>query len=272
MDPNADPFAQMMAMLNGGAGGAGGAGPEGMPDMSRLFAQMMGGAPPGSGPQGGMPNLLGMGDLDDPAGLGGTPPLNAAGMPNFPDMSAFANMPGMQGMPGMGMGAPQGKGWVEKLYPLVHFIAILLLLAFATVWWEPTIRAARWADVVDDKSTLGRWARLAGRVGGRQVVASGVLGNVEVLVCLPLDCSERTKTGHGEGQTVARISVEVANGIADLLGFHHPATHPPDDSLLYPQGKSAPRSPINVVELRDPRAEGDGPGSKDWSLAHLHDY
>lgn len=181
MDTNADPFAQMMAMLNGGAGGAGGAGPEGMPDMSRLFAQMMGGAPPGSGPQGGMPNLLGMGDLDDPAGLGGTPPLNAAGMPNFPDMSAFANMPGMQGMPGMGMGAPQGKGWVEKLYPLVHFIATLLLLAFATVWWEPTIRAARWADVVDDKSTLGRWARLAGRVGGRQVVASGVLGNVEVL-------------------------------------------------------------------------------------------
>lgn len=187
MDPSADPFAQMMAMLGGGAGGAGGmggAGPEGMPDMSRLLAQMMGGAPgAGAGEGGGnMPNLLGMGDLDDPAGLGGMPPLNASGMPNFPDMSAFANMPGMAGMmPGMG-GVPQGKGWVEKLYPLIHFISILGLLAFAMVWWEPTVRAARWADKVDGQTVLGRWARLAGRGGVRQVAASGLLGSVEVLV------------------------------------------------------------------------------------------
>jgi hypothetical protein len=223
-DPNADPFAQMMAMLNGGAGGPG---PEGMPDMSRLLAQMMGGAGAGApGAEGNMPNLLGMGDLDDPAGLGGVPPLNANGMPNFPDMSAFANMPGMAGMM-PGMGAPQGKGWVEKLYPLIHFIGVLVLLAFAVVWWEPTIRAARWANKLDGETTLGRWARLAGRGGVRQVAASGMLGNVEVLVSRPFIEIH----GLGHHRNVQLIST------ADLLGIHHATADPANYPLLHSQGE-----------------------------------
>lgn len=171
----ADQLQKMMAMMGGGGMGAGGA-EGGMPDMSNLLAQMMGGGGAGG------PNLLG--GIDDPSasGLGSNPfdPSGAGGMAGFPDLSQFANM-GMGGMGGMGM--PQkGKTWVERSFPLIHAVGMLMLLAFVIGWWEPSIRLARWAGSVDGTGTIGRWARLAGRKGGWRGATSGLLGDVESLV------------------------------------------------------------------------------------------
>lgn len=169
-------FQAMMSMLGGGGAGMEG-GPQGMPDISNLFAQMMGQSPGGAGG----PNLLG--DLDDPAGLGGNPfdPNGAGGMPSFPDLSQLANLGmGMGGMGGMGM--PQkGKGWVERSFPLIHALGVLALLAFVVGWWEPSIRLARWAGAMES-GVVPRWARLAGRRGGWGGAKSGLLGDVESLV------------------------------------------------------------------------------------------
>ena len=144
-----------------------------MPDMSQLLAQMMGGAPGGAGFGG--QNLLG--DLDDPAGLGGVgggglPP----GFPNLP-LDGMPSFPGMPGMPGLGV--PAGKTWVERVFPLVHFLGTLLLLAFTVIWWEPSLWSRRnplslggWSD---------RWAALAGH-GKRWELKSFSGSVVEVLV------------------------------------------------------------------------------------------
>jgi hypothetical protein len=160
---------RMMAMMGGGGGGA--------DDISNLLAQVTGqGGGAGSGP-----GLLG--GMNDPSGLGPNPFGPTEGdMPNFPDLSQLANL-GMGGMGGMGMGAPQqGRGWVERAFPLVHAIGMLVLLAFVIGWWEPNIRLARWAGAIDSTGTIGRWARLAGRKGGWRGATSGFLGDVESLV------------------------------------------------------------------------------------------
>lgn len=165
----AEQLQAMMSMLGGGGGPAG---VDGQPDMSQFFAQMMGQAP-GSTPAS---NLLG--DVDDPAGLGGAPPFP-------PDMSGFPGlgaMGGMPGMPGMGMPAPSaGKKWVERVFPVVHLLAMLALMAFAVVWWEPSLRSTRAFGQVD-AGWGSRWGRLAGRKGTIGDLKSGLLGTVEVLV------------------------------------------------------------------------------------------
>jgi hypothetical protein len=141
---------RMMSMFGGpGAGGEGGA-----PDMSQILAQMMGGAAPGQGMAG--DRLLG--DLDDPAGIPSMPP-------NFPDLASMmggggAGGPfgggGMPGM-GMGMGGPVKRSWIVRIFPLIHALAMVLLVGFTIIWWEPKIGSRRyglversWADRFGD--------------------------------------------------------------------------------------------------------------------------
>ncbi|ORY25351.1 hypothetical protein BCR39DRAFT_544442 [Naematelia encephala] len=134
------------AFGGGGLGGGGGIGPgsEGIPDISQLFAQMMGGMqPPGSGG----PNLLG--DLDDPAGLG----LGLGGAP-FP----FPGMPGL--------GPPKEKSKIQRFWPLIHLLSVLALVAFTVVWWEPALHAASnggWK--IASGRWVNRWAGLQGSTG-----------------------------------------------------------------------------------------------------------
>lgn len=182
----------MFGSLGGGPpGGAGSGGPnpfgggDGMPDFQKIMAQMMG-LDPNATP----PNLLG--DMDDPAGLGGAPPNPFAGLggggPNgMPDLSALGGLGGLGGMPGFGAAPKRSK--VDKYWGLVHFVAVLLLAAFAIVWWEPFLRAARSSRIGSVVATsagvsgwAGRWARLAGGRGVVRVIKDEFLGGIEVIV------------------------------------------------------------------------------------------
>lgn len=163
---------QLNAMMSMFGGGPGGAGAEGQPDMSQLFAQMMAGAGPGAG---GMPADRLLGDLDDPAGLGGPPP-------GFPDMSALGQMGGMGGgMPGFpGMVAPR-RSWIERVFPLIHALAMVLLVGFTVIWWEPRVGAGRSGYI--GRGWAERWGDLRGaKRFGDDFRISALLQGVDVLV------------------------------------------------------------------------------------------
>ena len=154
---------------------------DGMPDMSQLLAQMMGMPPPtGAG------NLLG--DMDDPAGLGGARP----GMPGMPGMDGmdggglppgmaemFNNLQSGAGLPGFGAVKPQTKS--ERWFPLVHAISMILLGLFCVIWWEPSLRGARFVGRVDGWWAR-RWGGLIGQRGWLGSVTEELIGGVEVLV------------------------------------------------------------------------------------------
>jgi hypothetical protein len=149
--------AQMDAMMRMLGGGAGGSGSEGAPDMNNFFAQLMGGMPPGAGP-----NLLGDGsDAGAAFDPNANPFANMAGMQGM-----GAGFPGMAGMPGMpGFAPPQPPSKAARFLPLIHAIAVIALVVFVAAWWEPTLALVRWGS----KATLGswatRWSSLAGRTG-----------------------------------------------------------------------------------------------------------
>lgn len=177
-------LAAMFGNLGGGPGGGppgmGGPGGEGMPDFQKIMAQMMGmDVPPSQ-------NLLG--DMNDPAGLGGAPsnpfansPFGQGGMPDLGSLGGFPGMGGM-GMPGMGMMGGGGKTKVDKYFPLVHFASIVVLALFSVVWWEPALRSSRSSILGGVGGTLARWAGLAGGRGVVRVIKQEVLGGIEVLV------------------------------------------------------------------------------------------
>ncbi len=142
-----------------------------MPDMQRLMAQMMGVDPGGQ-------NLLG--DLDDPAGLGsGGPPMNT-----FNFSGAGAANGGFPHFPGTGM-ATQKKSGVERYFPLIHAVSVLVLLVFVVGWWEPRLRSARWAGRALEQGWAGRWAGWGGRKGLWRGVKDESVGGVEGLVRSP---------------------------------------------------------------------------------------
>ncbi|OWZ71966.1 hypothetical protein AYX14_02642 [Cryptococcus neoformans] len=158
----------MMSMF-GAPGAQSSAGGAEMPDMSKLLAQMMGDPSLASGPNAQGQGMIG--DVDDPAGLGGMGPGGI--LSNLSDLfgGAGAGGPSFPGFGDAGVGQKQGKGKIEKYFPVAHFISVILLAIFAVAWWEPTLRMTAafrtenvWAD---------RWAGFAGRVKG--------LGEVEVL-------------------------------------------------------------------------------------------
>jgi hypothetical protein len=179
----AEQLQAMMSILGGGGGGGGGfgglgGGQGGEPDMSRLFSQMLGGDVP-------TPSQRLLGDLDDPAGLGGDPGLGGLG-----GLGAFGSGAGAgmgfdpsQGFPSFPM-MPQpqkGRSWVDKTFPLIHALAVVLLAAFVALWWEPNVRAAKWAGQVD-AGWITRWGRLSGRRGLLDTAKVGLLGDIEALV------------------------------------------------------------------------------------------
>ncbi len=132
--------------------------------MQRLMAQMMG--------VGEDPSLNLLGDMDDPAGFGG-----------FPSMNPFAGLSGAAngGFPAF-PGATAKKSWVERYFPLIHAISVVLLLVFVVGWWEPYLRAARWAGRAIEQRWAGRWAGLSGRKGVWRGMKDELIGGVEMLV------------------------------------------------------------------------------------------
>lgn len=186
-------MAEQLSAMFGGANPFGGAGGEGgMPEMSRLLAQMMGGMDPTAGAGG--QNLLG--DLDDPAGLGGQPGPNVnpfaglgglgglggmgdgGGLP--PNLFGEGGFPGFPGMPGLGGAAQKTK--VAKYFPIAHVVAMGLLAVFSVTWWEPALRATRWGHLLDSGGIAGRWYGLAGGRGVVRLIKNDVLGMIEPIV------------------------------------------------------------------------------------------
>ncbi|KAL1408623.1 hypothetical protein Q8F55_005436 [Vanrija albida] len=166
----------MMAMLgaNGPAGPAGGAfgglspgegGPGGAgapPDMANLMAALMGG--------GGFPGGPGFPGAPDGPGLigdGGDAPNPFAGGDPFGGQNPFAALGGANspfaGMAGMGA-PPAPPTRAQKLFPTVHFVSTLALVAFVAAWWEPSLAAVRHGAVASLGGWAHRWAGLAGRV------------------------------------------------------------------------------------------------------------
>ncbi|WVQ97736.1 hypothetical protein IAU59_004850 [Kwoniella sp. CBS 9459] len=157
--------AQLEAMMSmfGGAGagaGGGGAGAGEMPDFSKLMAQMMGVPPDGAGA--GAQNLLG--DVDDPAGLGGGFGGGGSAGSGF----GAGDSPFPFAIPGMTPAPVKSKA--AKWFPLVHFISIVLLSLFSVLWWEPTLRARSPLSGID-QGWSGRWA---GQLSNKWVRLSGV--------------------------------------------------------------------------------------------------
>jgi hypothetical protein len=170
---------EQLAAMFGGVGGGAPGGDGQMPDFQKMMAQMMGmGGEPGQ-------NLLG--DLDDPAGLGGAPNpfanpdlLSALGGAGGPP--GAGGLPGFLGMPGMGgMGMGGGKTRIDKYFPVVHFASVIVLALFTVIWWEPTLRSARFSGLGGMDKTLARWAGLAGGRGVVRVIKQEVLGGIEIL-------------------------------------------------------------------------------------------
>ena len=177
---------EQLAAMFGGAGGMPGLGMGAggdAPDIQQLLSSMFGGMPPGGQPG---QNLLG--DLDDPAGLGSGPANPFAALGNMPGMEGLGGMPPMGGMGGMpGFGGPVKRGKVEKYFPLVHFLSIVVLAVFAVVWWEPSLRATRYGRLnALDLSWADRWSGLAAGRGTLRVIKNDVLGGIELLVRLRL--------------------------------------------------------------------------------------
>ena len=159
--------AQLAAMMSMFGGPSAGSTEGGMPDMQNLFAQMMGGGNPGG------PNLLG--DLNDPAGLGG----GGGGGGDFPP-NMFGNG-GFPAFPGMPAATSQKRSKVERFFPLIHAVSILVFLVFVAVWWEPSVRSSRWPGQLE-QGLAGRWAALSGRRGVWRGVKDDLLGGVAGLV------------------------------------------------------------------------------------------
>ena len=177
-----------MSMFGGPGAGAGAGGEGGVPDMSQLLAQMMGGA---GGPGQGMAGDRLLGDLDDPAGL--------PNQPSFPDLasmmggggagggrSLFGGMPEM-GMPGMGMGMGMGgpvkRSWIVRIFPLIHALAMILLVGFTIIWWEPRIGSRRYGLV--ERSWADRFGDFRGsKRFGDDFRISALTRGVEVVVRL----------------------------------------------------------------------------------------
>ena len=108
--------------------------------------------------------------------LGGTTPprtfdVNAqatdGATPDDPLLALLSSM-GIQG--GMGLGAkvapqsrtePKPKTAIQKLFPLLHVIAVWALLAFFIFWQEPEAFQARNSVVVSSGNVWNRWAKLA---------------------------------------------------------------------------------------------------------------
>jgi len=144
--------------------------------MSQLLAQMMGGA----GGMGGMPADRLLGDMDDPAGI------PSGGPQGFPDLASMmgsaGGLGGAGGFPGMpGMGAPTKKSWIVRIFPLIHAIAMVLLVGFTIIWWEPKIGSRRYGLV--DRSWSDRFGDLRGsKRSGDDFRIGALTRGVEVVV------------------------------------------------------------------------------------------
>ncbi|WVW78795.1 hypothetical protein I302_100757 [Kwoniella bestiolae CBS 10118] len=163
----------MMSMFGGGPPGAGADGE--LPDMSKLLQSMMGGIDPSQSGQ----RLLG--DLDDPAGLGGSsaagglggiPPNLFGGGGDGQNGDMPFPFPGMAGLGGLGGQTKKTKS--EKYFPLIHFISIVVLSIFTIIWWEPKIKKETSMITALEGGWVKRWSGLGQR-------GIGKFGNVEVV-------------------------------------------------------------------------------------------
>ncbi|GAA5938878.1 uncharacterized protein JCM15063_004896 [Sporobolomyces koalae] len=133
---------QQLAQLSGmNAGGPGMGGAPGGEDMiAQMLAQMTAG--PGGAAAGGQPG-------QNPfAGMGGG---NGVGNP-------FAAQAGQSPV-----APPQPKTFLDKVFPLVHLVAMVSLAVYAVVWWEPSKRFGLYGSSETRGIDWAAWGALASR-------------------------------------------------------------------------------------------------------------
>ncbi|GAA5885748.1 hypothetical protein JCM16303_006049 [Sporobolomyces ruberrimus] len=150
---------QQLAALGGGAGGEmpgfGGPGQGG-----DLFSQMMAQMAAGGGPGG-------------PGGAaGGENPF--AAMMGGGGSNPFAPQQGGAGVPPVSPFPPQPKTFLDKIFPLVHLVAMVGLAVYAVVWWEPSRRLGLYGAYETQGIDWAAWGALA----SRRPKDAGIVGQV----------------------------------------------------------------------------------------------
>lgn len=153
---------QQLAALGGGAGGEmpgfGGPG-QGGDLFSQMMAQMAAGGGPG-GPGG-------------PGGAaGGENPF--AAMMGGGGSNPFAPQQGGAGVPPVSPFPPQPKTFLDKIFPLVHLVAMVGLAVYAVVWWEPSRRLGLYGAYETQGIDWAAWGALA----SRRPKDAGIVGQV----------------------------------------------------------------------------------------------
>ncbi|GAA5897191.1 uncharacterized protein JCM6883_006611 [Sporobolomyces salmoneus] len=149
---------QQFAALSGGAGGAGGEMPEGGDLFSQMMAQMAAGGGP-NGAAGGQNPFAGLAGLAGGAD-GSNPFANSTAGGGQPPVSPFA--------------PPPPKTFLDKLFPLLHLLAMVGLAVYAVVWWEPSKRFGLYGASETQGIDWAAWGALA----SRRPKDAGVVGQV----------------------------------------------------------------------------------------------
>lgn len=119
--------------------------------------------------------------------LSGTPPPRTFDVDAQATGSATPDDPLLALLSSMGQGGkfapqsrtePRPKTVIQKLFPLLHVIAVWTLLAFFIFWREPEAFQARNSVVVSSGNIWNRWAKLA-----RGTAAQSTWG-IEIVVSL----------------------------------------------------------------------------------------
>ncbi|GAA5827209.1 hypothetical protein JCM5353_007978 [Sporobolomyces roseus] len=135
---------QQLAQMGGGFPGMMGqenAGADGGDMFSQMLAQMQA----GGGPGGGQNPFAAMG------GMGG-----GLGQPG-------ANNPFAGQQPPVSPFPPQPKTFLDKIFPLIHLVAMVGLAVYAVVWWEPSRRFGLYGASETSGIDWSAWGALASK-------------------------------------------------------------------------------------------------------------
>ncbi|GAA5952131.1 hypothetical protein JCM3765_005205 [Sporobolomyces pararoseus] len=144
-------FQQQLAALNGGGGAGAGAAPQGGDLFSQMMAQMAAGGAGGQNP------FAAFGE----AGAGGA---NSAASNPFAQQQTQSPPP-----------PPQPKTFLDKVFPLIHLLAMVGLAIYSVIWWEPSKRFGLYGSSEFAGIDWSAWGALASK---RQPKDTGIVGQV----------------------------------------------------------------------------------------------
>jgi len=141
-------FPGMMGQENSGADGG------------DMFSQMLAQMQAGGGPGGGQNPFAGMGGMGGGGGVG-QPASNPFAGGQQPPVSPFP---------------PQPKTFLDKIFPLIHLVAMVGLAIYAVVWWEPSRRFGLYGANETQGIDWSAWGALASKRPKDAGIAGQIVG------------------------------------------------------------------------------------------------